>query len=328
MGMQNFQAPALVGSPGQKRSKTMRYTLITMVGILVLVVAAVSWIMIDSQNAASTRISAPHAYLTSEIEIKRLHPTPTPIPHTSVPLLYYGNSYLKEVALTFDDGPNPTYTPQILSILQRYKVHATFFCIGSQVVNNADLVKEEMAEGHVVGNHTWIHADLTALTSDEIAQQLQKTSDALEKITKVRPTLFRPPYGAFNQAVLSNAKSQHLSTVIWNNASRDWSTPGTQSIINTVENETTNGGIILMHDGGGNRSQTIETLPTIIEWLQGQGYKIVPLQDMMDHMKYVPKGKAAPTPTPDGIVKPKTAGDAAIFPTPVNDMPVNKDGKK
>ncbi|HLG76262.1 MAG TPA: polysaccharide deacetylase family protein, partial [Ktedonobacteraceae bacterium] len=131
-------------------------------------------------------------------------PTPTPVPptsgsgQTSGQLFYQGSASLPEIALTFDDGPNPPYTTQILDILQRYDVKASFFCIGEHVQSYPDLVKQELNAGHNVGNHSWSHPNLPDLSDDAIKTQITSTSDAEEQATGVRPTFFRPPYGAAN----------------------------------------------------------------------------------------------------------------------------------
>lgn len=199
-------------------------------------------------------------------------------------LLYHGNSNLPEIALTFDDGPNPLYTPQVLSILQRYGVKATFFCLGRQARAYPTLVKQEYDAGHVIGNHTWTHPNMTTLSAPSITWQLTTTSNILERITGDRPSFFRPPYGAFNSATLTGANQLGLTTTIWNVDPRDWSLPGTAVIVARVLYQVQKGSIILMHDGGGNRSQTIAALPTIITALRQRGFQFVTLQQLVDHL--------------------------------------------
>src|SRR5579859_2324103 len=217
-------------------------------------------------------------------------PAPTVVPTTSFPtnpgsaqgrIFYHGNQTLPEIALTFDDGPNPPYTSQILAILRRYSIKATFFDVGHLVQAYPALVKEEVAEGNVVGNHTWAHPYLPALSGPSIAWQLTTTSDAIQQVTGIRPTYFRPPYGAFNASILAYANQLGLSTFIWNVDPRDWSRPGTNAIVARVRAQTGNGSIILMHDGGGDRSQTVAALPTIIEWYQQHGFRFVTLQQLV-----------------------------------------------
>jgi len=214
--------------------------------------------------------------------------------------LYTGNRYLPEIALTFDDGPSPYYTPQILAILQQYNVKATFFCIGRQVARYPDLVRLEYNDGNLVGNHTWSHPNLALLSSSDILTQINLTADAIQQATGVRPTFFRPPYGVVNTTVLAKANLLGLTTIIWNDEARDWSLPGTGVIISRILNLAGDGAIILLHDGGGDRSQTIAALPTIIQTLRLRGFKFVTLQQMVNDLPKRPASTQAPVivPTP------------------------------
>jgi len=196
-------------------------------------------------------------------------------------LLYSGNAHLPEIALTFDDGPNPYYTPQILTILQQYNVKATFFCIGRLVATYPSLVKQEYNAGHIIGNHSWSHPDMAFLPPAYIQFQLVHTSDAIEETIGVRPTYFRPPYGAMSVPVLTEAYHLGLTTVIWNDEARDWQRPGVSVIIQRILGLARNGAIILMHDGGGDRSQTVAALPYIIKGLRLSGFQLVTLSQML-----------------------------------------------
>lgn len=193
--------------------------------------------------------------------------SPSPISH--------GNPHLPEIALTFDDGPSAGYTTQVLSVLRKYGVHATFFMLGQWVQRYPDLARAVLADGHAVENHSWSHPDLTTLSTQAIQQQLANTSNVIKQTLGVAPTLFRPPYGAYNSRVLSVAGSLHLTPVLWDIDPRDWSRPGTNTIINRVLSHLHNGAIILMHDGGGDRSQTVQALPTIIQQVRARGYRLV-----------------------------------------------------
>jgi|GEM_PF-876578 len=215
----------------------------------------------------------------------------TPLPASNVPLqipFTNGRQDFPEVALTFDDGPNPPYTSQILATLQNYHVHATFFTVGWQIEAYPALEQQESNEGHLVENHSWSHANFTTLTATSMNWQLATTNDAVHKNTHIWPTLFRPPYGAYNQTVLNTAKNLNLTTVTWDADSTDWTRPGTSTIISRVLSRTKNGSIILMHDGGGDRSQTVAALPTIIEQLRQRGFCLVTVQQLLDDL--YPKG--------------------------------------
>lgn len=196
-----------------------------------------------------------------------------------------GTSTAAEIALTFDDGPNPTYTPQVLSILQHYGIHATFFCIGENVQNFPDLVQQENAAGNVVGNHTWSHPDLTTRSASFIHTQLNDTSTLIQQVTGVQPLFFRPPYGAINDTVKTEAWQLGLTPTLWSIDTEDWQKPGSSAIVTTALSQAQNGSIILMHDGGGDRSQTIAALPTIITGLQQRGFQFVTMQQLAEHMQ-------------------------------------------
>src|SRR5579859_8180369 len=178
--------------------------------------------------------------------------------------VFYGNTHLSEIALTFDDGPNPIYTQQILTILHAYKIKATFFDVGYLVRDFPNIVRQEFLQGNSIGNHSWSHPQLTSLSAAGIVSQLESTSNAIQAITGVRPTVFRPPYGSFNREVIAQAFQQNLTTILWNNDARDWATPGVNVIINRVLNSVHNGSVVLLHDGGGFRNQTVAALPIII----------------------------------------------------------------
>ncbi len=207
------------------------------------------------------------------------NPTPA-VPQVQENVVGQGSSDLPEVALTFDDGPS-MYTPQILNILQENSVHATFFCVGEWVQYYPNYVQQEYNAGHVVGNHTWDHADLTTLSSSGMQAELSKTSTLIQQTIGVQPTLFRPPYGAVNESVKSQAIQMGLTPVMWSVDTQDWTRPGSDAIVNTALSQAGNGDIILMHDGGGDRSQTVAALPRIIQGLQQRGLRLVTVTQLI-----------------------------------------------
>lgn len=218
---------------------------------------------------------------------------------------YNGNIDLPEVALTFDDGPSPAYTPQVLAILKRYHVKATFFDIGRLVKAYPDLARQELKDGHIVGNHTWTHPDLPLLTTSQIKAEIKQTSDAIQQAIGVRPTFMRPPYGDISTRVLPVINSFGLTAVIWDNEAQDWALPGTSVIVTRVLNLAHNGTIILLHDGGGTRIQTVQALPIIIERLRARGYRFVTMNQIVaDIHKNHAKGTPTPTPGSHGISTP------------------------
>ena len=178
----------------------------------------------------------------------------------------------KYVLLTFDDGPDAKYTPQILEILKSYDAKATFFEVGQNVVKHPDLTKQIHEQGHSVQNHTWSHPDLRKLSSASLKNQVAKTDQAIRAQTGYTPRCLRPPYGGVNKVVLQHTDSLDKVIRLWTVDSHDWERPGTSVIVKRVLTGVKDGSIVLMHDGGGNRSQTVAALPTILKTLKAKGY--------------------------------------------------------
>ena len=178
------------------------------------------------------------------------------------------------VALTFDDGPDSTWTPQILAILAKYNVPATFFDIGMNAEANPGLVQQEISSGNIVGNHTYSHLDLTAIPQWRAQLEIKANNWVLQGITGREPDLFRSPYGAQELTDAQSAAHQDLAASLgmqpvgWNVDSLDWTRPGVARIVANATGSTAAAQIILMHDGGGDRSQTVAALPLIIEALR------------------------------------------------------------
>ena len=179
-----------------------------------------------------------------------------------------------EVALTFDDGPNPPYTGHILGILARYQVPATFFCVGLQASAHPADIAGMAAAGHGLGNHTWSHPFLPDLTRAQLAEQLDRTDEAVSRAAGGRePGPFRPPYGSRSPDVLRWLDERGSPIVLWDVDPSDWARPGAVVIAGRVLTQARPGTIILMHDGGGDRSQTVAALPLIIEGLLDRGFR-------------------------------------------------------
>ncbi|MFJ8629073.1 polysaccharide deacetylase family protein [Kitasatospora sp. NPDC093550] len=178
----------------------------------------------------------------------------------------------KVVYLTFDDGPSPAYTPKILATLARYGVRATFFEIGRNVATHPALTTQVAREGHSVQNHSWSHPDLRKLSGPALDAQLSDTDRIIRARTGRTPSCLRPPYGAVNGAVRSRAAALGKQVVLWSVDPADWSRPGAAAIRSRVLNNVRPGSVILLHDGGGDRSQTVAALPGIISALKARGY--------------------------------------------------------
>jgi peptidoglycan/xylan/chitin deacetylase (PgdA/CDA1 family) len=179
----------------------------------------------------------------------------------------------KIVYLTFDDGPTP-YTTEVLTLLKQYNAKATFFVIGNQVGKRTPTVKRAYRDGHAVENHTWSHPALTGLTWSQFRSQVARTNVAVGQATGDSPECLRAPYGSINRNVLLRAQRFNMPVIQWSIDSRDWAKPGTYRIVRNVLNNVKDGSIVLMHDGGGNRAQTVAALKYILPSLRKQGYAI------------------------------------------------------
>ena len=187
--------------------------------------------------------------------------------------MYYIDDGPKTIALTIDDGPDSIYTPQVLKLLQKYKVTATFSMIGTQVAADPALAREVAAAGHKVVNHTWTHANLPPLTATELRTQMEKAQDVIESAIRGKLTMFRAPYGAWSPAVLERCQQMNLTPLDWSVDPQDWARPGVSKIVSNIMKNTKTGSIILEHDGGGNRSQTVAALGIVIPELLDAGYR-------------------------------------------------------
>lgn len=177
------------------------------------------------------------------------------------------------VYMTFDDGPHPTYTPQILDLLAEYDAKATFFVIGEQVAGNESLIKREVAEGHKVQNHSWDHPQLTHLDQSHFNGEINSTNDAIVAAGAPEPTCLRPPYGAKNKNVQAWADQLGMTLVLWDVDPQDWDRPGVDAIVGNIVGNVQPGRIVLDHDGGGNREQTVAALEQVLSRLTQAGYR-------------------------------------------------------
>jgi len=202
------------------------------------------------------------------------------------PKLIRGNSSIRAVALTFDDGPHPKFTPQLLALLQHYDVKATFFVVGEMVDKYPDLLRSEQFAGHVIGNHTYHHVNLTRIPQDEIASEWEGCQTAVKQTTGLTMTYCRPPGGDYDREVITTAAALGLTTVLWTNDPGDYADPGRKVIRARVLRGIEDGAVILLHDGV---QQTADVLPQIIETLRRRGYQFVTIAELENELK--PGGK-------------------------------------
>ena len=205
------------------------------------------------------------------------------------PTLYHqGAGGEHQVAITFDDGPDPRWTPKILDILKAANVKATFFLVGVNAERYPGVVRRIVNEGHEIGNHTYYHPNLALCWPEHIRLELNATQLLLETITGRATTLFRPPYAADTGPTqlseltpLKIAEDLNYLVVLESIDPQDWAKPGADIILRRVKQQRHDGSVILLHDAGGDRSQTVEALPRILDWLQTRGDTVVPLSTLL-----------------------------------------------
>jgi cellulose synthase/poly-beta-1,6-N-acetylglucosamine synthase-like glycosyltransferase/peptidoglycan/xylan/chitin deacetylase (PgdA/CDA1 family)/spore germination protein YaaH len=205
------------------------------------------------------------------------------------PTLYHqGAGSEHQVAITFDDGPDPRWTPKILDILKAANVKAAFFLVGVNAERYPSLVRRIVDEGHEIGNHTYYHPNLALCWPEHIRLELNATQLLLETITGRSTTLFRPPYAAdtgptqlSELAPLKIAEELNYLVVLENIDPQDWAKPGADIILRRIKQQRHDGSVILLHDAGGDRSQTVEALPRILDWLHKRGDTVVPLSTLL-----------------------------------------------
>ncbi|KZB79253.1 polysaccharide deacetylase family protein [Amycolatopsis regifaucium] len=195
--------------------------------------------------------------------------------------LEHGDRTRGQIALTFDDGPNPPYTGRILDILESYGVCATFFCVGLNAGARGEDLRRMAEQGHGIGNHTWSHPYLPDLSPTELADQLNRTGDVVAAAVGTAPAFFRPPYGSRTPEVLRSLTNLGTRLALWDVDTEDWAMRGPDVIARTVLRRTKPGSIVLMHDGGGDRSQTVTALPSVIEGLLARGLEFVRVEDLV-----------------------------------------------
>ncbi|MFJ3086334.1 polysaccharide deacetylase family protein [Streptomyces drozdowiczii] len=178
------------------------------------------------------------------------------------------------MVLTFDDGPDPLYTPHILDTLREHDVRAMFFLCGEMANDNRDLVRRIADEGHTVGNHTWTHPLVTKLSRAGVTDELGRTSDVIEEITGAAPLWYRAPYGAWNRNSFEIGAAMGMEPMAWTVDTLDWTVPGTDTIVRRVRQGAGPGVVVLSHDAGGNRSQSVAALRRYLPQLLDDGYRL------------------------------------------------------
>ena len=198
------------------------------------------------------------------------------------------NDTNKVIALTFDDGPAPKYTEQVLQILKQQNIKATFFCVGEMVHDFPQIAKLEVADGHAIGNHTWHHW-YRKMNPSTAAHEIESTATQFYETMSVKTSLFRPPGGILNNGVADYAKKNNYAILMWSDDAEDYRRPPVSKLVNDVLRDALPGGMVLMHDGGGNRSNTVKALPQIIDALRKRGYRFVTVPELLEMQQPKPQ---------------------------------------
>jgi peptidoglycan/xylan/chitin deacetylase (PgdA/CDA1 family) len=256
-----------------------------LLALFLIVAVAVVVVVLPSSHNGRASSSGAHA----KAPVARTHPPSDPETdeRTAVrnvlaytPFVKEAGSRGHEVALTFDDGPGP-YTPEVLSILERMHVRATFFAIGKMLRYFSASTVREVEDGDVIGDHTESHPMLAQLSAHDQYEELFEQIARVELLGGRRPVLFRPPYGSFNTTTIRELHSLHLLMVLWSVDTDDYQQPGVQVIVERALAGAHPGAIILMHDAGGTRTQTIAALPAIIDGLRARGFHLVTVPQLL-----------------------------------------------
>jgi peptidoglycan/xylan/chitin deacetylase (PgdA/CDA1 family) len=196
------------------------------------------------------------------------------------PFVRQGGDRARDIALTFDDGPGP-YTPRVLDVLERFHARATFFAIGEMERYFGASTARELRDGDVVGDHTETHPEMARLTAQKQYNQLLDQIARIELQGGQRPTLFRPPYGSFDAKTMGELHALHLLMVLWSVDTGDYLRPGSGQIVSRALAGAHPGAIVLLHDAGGDRSETIAALPSILGTLRARGFHLVTVPQLL-----------------------------------------------
>ncbi|MFJ7936307.1 polysaccharide deacetylase family protein [Sporosarcina sp. NPDC096371] len=198
----------------------------------------------------------------------------TPTPPQEIESSANQGEDIKRVALTFDDGPDPIVTMQVLATLAKYDAKATFFMLGNRVEYYPEIAKKVQEAGHELGNHSWTHPNLTKASAEKIQSEINATSAIIETITGQKATVFRPPYGAVNDTVRGQT---NLPVILWDVDTLDWQHRDPNQLLTNVKSTTKDGSTILMHDI---HQSTADGLDAVLAYLQSEGYTFVKFSDL------------------------------------------------
>jgi peptidoglycan/xylan/chitin deacetylase (PgdA/CDA1 family) len=267
--------------------------------------AAAAVILLVAVLAVSALAGGSHHARTHNPSAGRAHLVPIPVEGQAqdeaavrsvlayTPFVRHGSTQGRDVALTFDDGPGP-YTGQVLDVLERNHARATFFVIGRMLRYFGRSTERQIADGDAIGDHTENHPALAHLSQHDQREELFEQILRVEFLGGHRPQLFRPPYGSFNATTMAQLRSLDLLMVLWSADTGDYEKPGVPVIVQRALEAAKPGAIILLHDGGGNRAETVAALPAIIKGIRARGLRLVTVPQML-HDEPPPSGEPMPT---------------------------------
>ncbi len=279
------------GSPRERRTVNRAHIRrrravagVGLLGLLVILVVALSGskarpaIKHPPARPTASHAASPPALTPAQEQVAEAAAVSSVLAYT--PFVKEGGTKGRDIALTFDDGPGP-YTPQVLSVLERFHVRATFFAIGKMLRYFSESTVREIRDGDVIGDHTETHPMMAELSAHDQHEELFEQIARIELLNGPRPTLFRPPYGSFNATTLHELHQLHLLMVLWSVDTDDYQQPGVPAIVNSALEGAHPGAIILMHDAGGTRTQTVAALPQIITKLRARGFHLVTVPQLL-----------------------------------------------
>jgi peptidoglycan/xylan/chitin deacetylase (PgdA/CDA1 family) len=250
--------------------------------VILIALASVALVAAPGGSAVARRVAGSRSRASGEPIL------PVGCTYGGAPFVTHGPQGRKRIAIGFDDGPSD-YTLGVLRVLRRFDSQATFFEIGQETAGRASTMKKILTQGNEIGNHSLHHE------TDPSSGSLHETNRLIRRATGFRPCDFRPPDGAVNSGLISRAHAEQLVTVNWDVDPRDWADPGVAAIASNVIQNAHNGSIVVMHDGGGDRSQTIAALPAILSHFRHRGYRFVTVAELLGHNFIYPQN---PPPSP------------------------------
>ena len=197
-------------------------------------------------------------------------------------IIRHGDRKRWVIALTFDDGPHDLYTGQILDILAKYSIKATFFLTGEKVEQNPDIVHRIISDGHEIGNHSYSHKTMRCRSLKWLRNEIERTDELLLQAGADQPIAFRPPYGRTSFRLMSLLKKLQKKMILWDIGPKDFKYSHPYEIVGKVLKKLKPGSIIVLHDGGGDRSVTVEALNILVKDIREMGYKFVTVSELTD----------------------------------------------